>query len=65
MLEVLPSRRRRGGSGIRRSGDRPRAGDILTLRIERDAEATRKLAEDTRKVQDQPEKTDPGGDLRL
>jgi hypothetical protein len=40
-------------------------GDILTLQIERDAEATRKLAVDTRKVQDQLKKTDPGGDLRL
>jgi hypothetical protein len=42
-----------------------RAGDILTLQIERDVEATRKLAEDTRKVQDQLKKTDPGGDLKL
>ena len=37
-----------------------KAGDLLTLQIERDAEATRKLAEDTRKVQDQLKKTDPG-----
>jgi hypothetical protein len=42
-----------------------RAGDILTFQIERDAEATRKLAADTRKVQDQLKKTDPGGDLQL
>jgi len=42
-----------------------RAGDLLTLQIERDAEATGKLAEDTRKVQDQLRKTDPGGDVRL
>jgi hypothetical protein len=42
-----------------------KAGDLLTLQIERDAEGTRKLAEDTRKVQDQLRKTDPGGDIRL
>lgn len=42
-----------------------RAGDILTLQVERDAAATRELAEDTRKVQDQLKKTDPGGDIRL
>jgi hypothetical protein len=42
-----------------------KAGDILTLQIERDAEATRKLAADTRKVQDQLNETDPGGDLKL
>jgi hypothetical protein len=40
-------------------------GDILTFQIERDTEGTRELAEDTRKVQDQLKKTDPGGDLRL
>jgi Protein of unknown function (DUF3006) len=42
-----------------------RAGDLLTLQIERDATGTRRLAEDTRKVQDQLKKTDPGGDIRL
>jgi hypothetical protein len=42
-----------------------RAGDILTLQIECDAGATRKLAEDTRKVQDQLKRTDPEGDIRL
>jgi hypothetical protein len=41
------------------------AGDILTLQIERDVEATRKLVEDTRKVQGQLKKSDPGGDLKL
>ena len=44
---------------------RVKAGDILTLQIERDAGATRKLAAATRKVQDQLKKTDPGGDLKL
>lgn len=42
-----------------------RAGDLLTLQIEKDTEATRKLAADTRKVQDQLKKSDPGGDLKL
>jgi hypothetical protein len=42
-----------------------KAGDLLTLRIERDAAGTRKLAEQTRKVQDELKKTDPGGDVRL
>jgi hypothetical protein len=43
----------------------PRAGDVLTLQIERDSEATRKLAEDTREVQDQLKRRDPGGDICL
>jgi Protein of unknown function (DUF3006) len=42
-----------------------RAGDLLTFQIERDTEATLKLAEDTRKVQYQLKNTDPGGDIRL
>ena len=42
-----------------------KAGDILTLTIERDAEATRKLAQDTRAVQESLKKRDPGGDIRL
>jgi hypothetical protein len=42
-----------------------KAGDILTLQIERDAGATRKLAVATRKVQDQLKTTDPGGGLKL
>jgi hypothetical protein len=42
-----------------------KAGDILTLQIERDVEATRKVAADTRQVQNQLKKTDPGGDIRL
>jgi hypothetical protein len=44
---------------------RARAGDLLTLQIERDAGATRKLVAATRKVQDQLKKTDPGEDLKL
>jgi hypothetical protein len=42
-----------------------KAGDILALTIERDAEATRKLARETRVVQDELKKTDPGGDIKL
>jgi Protein of unknown function (DUF3006) len=42
-----------------------KAGDLLTFQIERDAAGTRKLAENTRKVQDQLKKSDPGGDIRL
>jgi hypothetical protein len=39
-------------------------GDILSISIERDAEATRQVAEQTRAVQDELKKTDPGGDIR-
>jgi Protein of unknown function (DUF3006) len=42
-----------------------KAGDLLSLQIERDTEGTRMLAADTRKVQDQLKKTDPGRDLKL
>jgi hypothetical protein len=42
-----------------------KAGDLLTLQIERDVAATRRLAADTRKVQDQLRRTDPGGDIKL
>jgi Protein of unknown function (DUF3006) len=42
-----------------------RVGDVLSLSLERDAEQTRKLAEETRHVQKDLEKTDPGGDIRL
>jgi hypothetical protein len=40
-------------------------GDVLTVSIEHDAEATRKLAEETRHVQDKLSQGDPGGDLSL
>jgi hypothetical protein len=42
-----------------------KAGDLLELQIERDADATRKLAADSRKLQDQLRRTDPGGDIKL
>ena len=40
-------------------------GDVLTLTLEHDAEATRKLADETRRVQDKLSQGDPGGDIRL
>ncbi|MHB1556058.1 MAG: DUF3006 domain-containing protein [Isosphaeraceae bacterium] len=40
-------------------------GDVLTLTLERNAEATRRLAHDTRRVQDKLAERDPGGDIRL
>ena len=42
-----------------------KAGDILCFEIERDPEATRQVSDQTRAVQDQLKKTDPGGDIRL
>jgi Protein of unknown function (DUF3006) len=42
-----------------------RAGDILTLTIEKDVEATKTVARETRAVQDELKKTDPGGDIKL
>jgi hypothetical protein len=42
-----------------------KAGDVLILTLERDLEATRKLAAETRKVQNELKATDPGGDIKL
>jgi hypothetical protein len=42
-----------------------RPGDVLTVQIERDTEATKRVADATRRVQDDLKKRDPGGDLRL
>jgi hypothetical protein len=42
-----------------------RPGDVLTVQIERDTEATRRVADETKRVQDDLKKRDPGGDLRL
>lgn len=44
-------------------GSRP--GDVLTFVIERDVATTRKVALETRKLQDELKKTDPGGDIRI
>ena len=40
-------------------------GDVLTLSIEKDAEATKTIARQTRAVQVDLKKTDPGGDVRI
>jgi hypothetical protein len=40
-------------------------GDVITLSLERDAGATRKLADETRRVQDKLSQRDPGGDVQL
>jgi hypothetical protein len=42
-----------------------KAGDILSLTIENDAEATRQVASETRAVQEELSKGDPGGDIKL
>ena len=42
-----------------------KAGDVLAVTIERDPDATRQVAEKTRKVQDHLKATDPGGDIKL
>jgi hypothetical protein len=42
-----------------------KAGDVLSLTIKRDVQATEKVAQETRTVQDQLKKTDPGGDIKL
>ena len=42
-----------------------RAGDVLALNLERDTEATRRVSEETRKLQDELESRDTGEDLVL
>ena len=42
-----------------------KAGDVLTLSLERDDAATARLAADTKKIQDELKATDPGGDIKL
>jgi hypothetical protein len=42
-----------------------RAGDALTVLIERDTATTRRVVLETRKLQEELKKTDPGGDIRL
>jgi hypothetical protein len=42
-----------------------KAGDILSFSIEIDSGATKQLAQETRKIQDELKKTDPGGDIKL
>ena len=40
-------------------------GDVLTLTLEHDAQATRDVADQTRQVQDKLLESDPGGDIKL
>ena len=42
-----------------------RAGDVLTVIIEKDAEATDQLADEARNLQERLSQNDPGGDIRL
>jgi hypothetical protein len=42
-----------------------KAGELLTLSLERDVEGTRKLQAETRKVQADLRNRDPGGDIKL
>lgn len=42
-----------------------RPGDVLTLSLQRDDEATRALAEETRRIQQELRQSDPGGDIKL
>jgi hypothetical protein len=40
-------------------------GDVFDLTLEHDPEATRQLADQTRRVQDKLSQGDPGGDIQL
>jgi hypothetical protein len=40
-------------------------GSVVKLSLELDAEATTKLAAETKSLQDELKKTDPGGDISL
>jgi hypothetical protein len=40
-------------------------GDVLTLTLEHDPVATKKVADETREVQDRLAERDPGGDIKL
>jgi hypothetical protein len=42
-----------------------KAGEVLSLTLERDVEATKRLAGETARLQEELRKTDPGGDLKL
>jgi Protein of unknown function (DUF3006) len=42
-----------------------KSGDVLTFQIERDVEATKNVASETKRVQDELKKSDPGGDIKL
>jgi hypothetical protein len=40
-------------------------GDVLALTLERDAAATRQVAEETKRVQEKLSERDPGGNIKL
>ena len=40
-------------------------GDVLALTLERDLEATRRLADETKRLQAKLSERDPGGDIKL
>ncbi len=40
-------------------------GDVITLSLEIDAAATAKLASETKRLQDDLAKRDPGGDIKI
>jgi Protein of unknown function (DUF3006) len=40
-------------------------GDVFTLTLERDDDASRQVAAETHRVQDELSKRDPGGDIKL
>ncbi len=40
-------------------------GDVITLSLEIDAAATAKLAKETKELQDDLAKRDPGGDIKI
>jgi len=42
-----------------------KAGDVLTFQIDRDTATTKRVARQTKAVQDELKKTDPGGDVKL
>jgi hypothetical protein len=42
-----------------------RPGDVLSLSLERDVQATRRLADQTKSIQNELKKTDPGGEIKL
>ncbi len=42
-----------------------KAGDVLTESLEIDSEATQRLREETRQLQEELKQTDPGGDIKI
>jgi len=42
-----------------------KAGEVITLTVERDQEATLRLKQETRKIQKKLDERDPGGDIEI